>query len=212
MSRIRSSIPERRRRKRGAKINQFYIHQKWNSMFQNYCSYDLFGPNGLLLYQAIEQRECCGPRLDVRVQNTQGYNVLNLYIPSNFCSWETTLQVVDAAGHLLGYVEQNWSSFSASFNILNPLNEICLKVKGPGWGEGFMSDQDYQVLSADKSFSVGLITRVWQGLRREMFSREDKFLVQFPPDLEVSMKALLLSCTLLIDLLEHERQRQRRSS
>ncbi|XP_056408196.1 phospholipid scramblase 2-like [Hyla sarda] len=193
-------------------VSQFYINQKWNSMFQYSCTYDLLGPNGNLVYQATENRECCGPRMDVRVQDTQGYNVLHLLIPYECCSWETKLQVIDASGQLLGYIEQNWSFSSASFDILNPLNQICLKVKGPGWGEGFMSDRVFQVLSADKSFMVGHITRVWKGISKEMFSREDKFVVQFPPDLEVSMKAILLSCTLLIDLLEHERQRNERNS
>ncbi|XP_040271358.1 phospholipid scramblase 3-like [Bufo bufo] len=185
-------------------VSQFYIHQTWNGMFQGYCTYNLSGPNGQLVYQATEDRECCGPRLSVRVQNIQGYNVLNLYIPANFCSWETTLQVSDSSGQILGYVDQNWTAFSSSFDILNPHHEICLKVKGPGWGEGFMSDQVHQVLSADKSFSVGQITRVWRGL----LCRDDKFVLQFPPDLDVSMKALLISCTLLIDLLQHERNRK----
>ncbi|KAM3910128.1 phospholipid scramblase 3-like [Leptodactylus fuscus] len=189
-------------------ISQLYIHQKWSSMFQNYCTYDVLGPSGNLLYQATENRECCGPRMDVDVRNVQGYNVLNLQIPANFCSWETTLQVSDASGQLLGFVAQNWTFSSASFDLLNPMSEICLKVKGPGWGEGFMSDRDYQVLSADKSFSLGLIRRVWQGLGTEMFSREDKYMVQCPPDLDVAMKAVLMSCGLLIDLLEQERRRR----
>ncbi|XP_077116836.1 phospholipid scramblase 3-like isoform X2 [Ranitomeya variabilis] len=189
-------------------LTHVHINQKYNSVFQSYCSYDLCGSSGHLLYQATELREFCGPRIDVRVQNINGEQVLSLYMPSNFCSWETTLQVMDASGHLLGLIDQNWSFSSLSFDILNPLNQICLKVKGPGWGEGFMSDQVYQVLSADKSFLVGQITRVWRGLGQEMISREDKFVVQFTPDLEVSMKAVLVSCTLLIDLLEHQRRRQ----
>lgn len=192
-------------------ISQFFINQTWSSMFQGYCTYDLIGPTGQLLYQATELRECCGPRMNVAVQSLQGYNVLNLHMPANFCSWETTLQVIDGSGHLLGYIDKNLSSMAASFDILNPLNQICLKVKGPGWGQGIMSDHVYQVLSADKSFTVGQITRVWRGLAKEMFSGKDKFVLQFPPDLDVSMKATLISCTLLIDLLEHERRRSSNS-
>ncbi|XP_066444723.1 phospholipid scramblase 3-like isoform X2 [Eleutherodactylus coqui] len=189
-------------------VSHFYINQTWNHTFQNYCTYDLIGPNGHRVYEAKEYREFCGPRMDIRVQNLQGYNILNLLLPAHFCSWESTLQVIDASGHLLGFVEKNWSFSAASFDILRPDNQLCLKVQGPGWGEGFMSDQVYQVLSADKSFAVGQIIRVWQGLGREMFTREDKFVVQFPADLEVSMKAILIACTLMIDLLDHERRRQ----
>ncbi|XP_069811839.1 phospholipid scramblase 2-like [Dendropsophus ebraccatus] len=182
-----------------------------SSLFQSSCTYDLLGPHGALVYQAEENRECCGPRMDVRIRNIQGYNVFNMYIPSECCSWETRLQVADSSGQILGFIEQNWSFSAASFNVLDPLNQICLKVKGPGWGEGFMSDRVYQVLSADKAFMVGHITRVWKGFQKEMFSREDKYVVEFPPDMDVSMKAILVSCAMLIDLLEHERQRNSRN-
>ncbi|KAM4035983.1 phospholipid scramblase 4-like isoform 2-T2 [Anomaloglossus baeobatrachus] len=127
-------------------LTHVYVNQKYNSLFQTYCSYDVCGADGVLLYRAMEQQECCGPRIDVRIQNIQGQQVLSLHMPANFCSWETTLQVMDASGHLLGLIDQNWSFSALSFNIINPLNQICLKVKGPGWGEGFMSDQVYQDL------------------------------------------------------------------
>ncbi|XP_072006203.1 phospholipid scramblase 1-like isoform X2 [Engystomops pustulosus] len=188
-------------------ISQFYINQTCNSTFQSYCTYDLFGPSGELLYRATENRECCGPRMDISVQNVQGYNVLRLFIPSDFCSWETKLQVTDSSGNLLGYIEKNWTFSAASFNILNPSHEICLKVKGPGWGEGFMSDRVFRVLSADKSFLVGHITRVWRGMRKEMFSIKDKFVIEFPLDLDVTMKAMVIACNLFIDLLQHEEER-----
>ncbi|XP_056389297.1 phospholipid scramblase 1-like [Hyla sarda] len=194
-------------------VSRFYVNQTWSSVYQRYCTYDLLGPDGNLVYQAREKRKWCGPPMDVRVQNIQGCNVLTLYKPAVLFSWKSKLQVIDASDRLLGYIEKNFSFSSASFNILNPLNQICLKVEGPGWGEGFMSDRVFKVLSADKSAMVSHITRVWKGIGKEMFSREDNFVVQFPPNMEVSMKAILLCCTLLIDLLKHKRQRnQSRSS
>ncbi|PIO29623.1 hypothetical protein AB205_0130760 [Aquarana catesbeiana] len=89
---------------------------------------------------------------------------------------------------------------------------LCLKVKGPGWGEGFMSDQDYKVLSADKTTQIGVITRVWRGLSKEMFSIKDKYTINFPMDLHVSMKAMMMACALFIDLLEEERRRRNNSA
>ncbi|XP_075062235.1 phospholipid scramblase 1-like [Mixophyes fleayi] len=191
-----------------AQVSQFHVNQTKSSMFQTYCTYDLLSPDGLLVYQGVEERDCCGPRMDVKVRNTQGYNVLNLLLPSNFCSWDTILQISGSSGEPLGYIQKNWTSFTASFDILNTHNQICLKVKGPGWGEGFMSNIIYQVLSADKSVSVGSITRVWRGFSTELFNITDNYVVQFPRDLDVTMKAMLLACTIFIDLLSHEQHRE----
>ncbi|XP_040203125.1 phospholipid scramblase 3-like [Rana temporaria] len=189
------------------RANGLLMKQTRQSTFQSYTTYDLLGTDGQLVYQATEQRECCGPRMHLKVNNTQGYNVLNLLVPSNFCSWDTKLQVFCSSGELLGFIYKEWTSFSIKFDILDPSGLVCLKVKGPGWGEGFMSDQDYKVLSADKTTQIGVITRVWRGLRKEMFSIKDKYTINFPMDLHVSMKAMLMACALFIDLLEEERSR-----
>ncbi|XP_018431338.1 PREDICTED: phospholipid scramblase 2-like, partial [Nanorana parkeri] len=177
------------------------------SIFQSYCTYDLFGTDGQLVYKAMEQRECCGPRMDLKVQNTQGYDVLDLLVPSDCCSCDTKLQVSTSSGQLLGFIYKEWTSFSFNFDILDPLGLVCLKVKGPGWGEGFMSDLQFKVslrtqmiLSADKATQVGLITRVWRGFCKEMFSTKENYAVNFPMDLHVSMKAMVMACTLFIGL------------
>ncbi|XP_063806491.1 phospholipid scramblase 3-like [Pseudophryne corroboree] len=193
-------------------VSQFHVNQTQTSLWESHCIYDVISPDGLLVYGGIQHREFCGPTMDVRIHNTQGHNVLNLLLPSDFCSWDTTLQISDSSGNLLGYIEKNLASFTTSFNILNPFHQICLKVKGPGWGEDFMSDANYQVVSADKSVSVGLITRVWRGFSKEVFNPTDNYVVQFPHDLDVTMKAMLLACTMFIDLLLHEERRKRRNN
>ncbi|XP_077327345.1 phospholipid scramblase 3-like [Lithobates pipiens] len=193
------------------RVNGLLMKQTRVSTFQSYTTYDLFGTDGQLAYQATEQRECCGPRMDLKVNNAQGNNVLNLFLPSNFCDWDTKLQVFCSTGELLGYIYKEWTSFSIKFDILDPSGLVCLKVKGPGWGEGFMSDQEFKVLSSDKTTQVGVITRVWRGLRKEMFSMKDNYTINFPMDLNVSMKAMLMACTLFIDFLEEERRRKNNS-
>ncbi|XP_068129923.1 phospholipid scramblase 3-like [Hyperolius riggenbachi] len=193
-------------------VNELRIKQTRASVFQSYCTYDVLGPEGHLVYRATERRECCGPRMALTVTNTQGYNVLHLLVPFECCSCETKLQVSGSSGELLGYIDRNLTSFAASFDILDPSGLICLKVKGPGWGEGFMSDSHYQVLSVDKTTQVGVITRVWRGLKKEMFSIKDNYIMSFPLDLSANMKAMLLACTLFIDLLQEEANRNNSNS
>ncbi|XP_040203133.1 phospholipid scramblase 3-like [Rana temporaria] len=192
-------------------VNGLFMKETRSGIFQNYNTYDLFGTDGQLVYQATEQRECCGPRMDCRVANTQGYNVLNLLVPLECCSCDTKLQVSSSSGELLGYIIQEWTSFTLSFDILDPSGLVCLNVKGPGWGEGFMSDLHYKILSADRITQIGVITRVWRGLHNEMFSIKDNYTINFPMDLHVSMKAMLMASALFIDLLIEERRRRQRS-
>ncbi|XP_072255299.1 phospholipid scramblase 3-like [Pyxicephalus adspersus] len=192
-------------------VSELYVKQTRDSVFQNYCTYDLFDATGQLLYKAVEQREFCGPRLDLIVSSLQGYVVLHLLVPSNFCSWETKLQVSSSSGEILGYIEKNWTSFSASFDILDPSGGFLFKVKGPGWGESFMSDAHYRVFSSDTTTQIAVITRVWRGFLKEMLLSKDAYSIPFPLDLYVNGKVMLLACTLFIDLLYEENKRNERS-
>ncbi|XP_040190186.1 phospholipid scramblase 3-like [Rana temporaria] len=193
-------------------VNGLLMKQTRKSIFQIASTYDLFDTNGQLVYQATEKRKFFGPRMDLRVANTKGYNVLNLLVPLKWCSLNTKLQVSSSSGELLGYIVEQWTSLTLSFHILDPSGLVCLKVKGPGWGAGFMSDLHYKVLSADKTTQVGVITHVWRGLAKEMFSSKDNYTINFPMDLHVSMKAMLMACALFIDLLNEERRQRSQAS
>ncbi|XP_077327628.1 phospholipid scramblase 3-like isoform X2 [Lithobates pipiens] len=189
-------------------VNGLFMKKTRNVIFQNYNTYDLFGTDGQLVYQATEQRECCGPQMDCRVANTQGYNVLNLLVPFECCTCDTKLQVSSSSGEILGYIMQEWTSFTLSFDILDPSGLVCLNVKGPGWGEGFMSDLHYKILSADRITQIGVITRVWRGLSHELLGYKDNYTMDFPIDLHVSMKAMIMASALFIDLLIEKCKRQ----
>lgn len=55
-----------------------------------------------------------------------------------------------------------------------------------------------QVKTKDESRSVGRISKQWGGLLREALTDEDDFGLQFPLDLDVKVKAVLLGATFLI--------------
>lgn len=56
----------------------------------------------------------------------------------------------------------------------------------------------HQVLSKDGEHKVGKISKQWTGLLREMYTDADVFGINFPLDLDVKMKAVLLSTCFLI--------------
>lgn len=55
-----------------------------------------------------------------------------------------------------------------------------------------------QVKTKDESRSVGRISKQWGGLLREALTDADDFGLQFPLDLDVRVKAVLLGATFLI--------------
>ncbi|OWK05761.1 hypothetical protein Celaphus_00013015 [Cervus elaphus hippelaphus] len=59
-----------------------------------------------------------------------------------------------------------------------------------------------EVKSLDDKYVVGKISKHWTGLVRELFTDADNFGIQFPLDLDVKMKAVMLgACFLIVSLL-----------
>ncbi|OBS73493.1 hypothetical protein A6R68_15969, partial [Neotoma lepida] len=56
--------------------------------------------------------------------------------------------------------------------------------------------------SLDEQSLVGKISKQWSGLVREAFTDADNFGIQFPLDLDVKMKAVMLGACFLIRGLE----------
>lgn len=52
---------------------------------------------------------------------------------------------------------------------------------------------------------VGKISKQWSGLAREMFTDADFFGINFPMDLDVRMKAVMLGACFLIDAMFFEK-------
>ena len=100
---------------------------------------------------------------------------------------------------LLGTVTENWSSWRTSFSVRDAPRETVLTIKGP-WCES-SSNLEFQVRPADGEHKVGDIKKQWSGLGTELFTNADHFGINFPLDLDVKMKALLLGACLLIDLM-----------
>ncbi|XP_065889206.1 phospholipid scramblase 1-like [Dysidea avara] len=63
-----------------------------------------------------------------------------------------------------------------------------------------------KVMSNDGSQQVDKISKQWSGLVKEYFTDDDNFGIQFPMDLDVKMKAVMMGACFLIDFMFFERQ------
>ena len=114
------------------------------------------------------------------------------------------MEVQSPPGTVIGYVEQDCSFIYPWFSLKNADEETVLKIKGPLCACKCCWDVEFSILSADGSNEVGKISKKWSGLTKEYFTDADNFGVQFPMDLDVKMKAVMLGATFLIDFMFFE--------
>uniref|UniRef100_A0A4W5KUP3 Phospholipid scramblase n=1 Tax=Hucho hucho TaxID=62062 RepID=A0A4W5KUP3_9TELE len=114
------------------------------------------------------------------------------------------LEVQAPPGNTVGYVVQQWHPFSPKFIIENEHREAVLRLHGPFCGWSCLPDVDFEIVTMDEVDKIGKISKQWTGLLREAFTDADNFGIQFPMDLDVKMKAVMIGACFLIDFMFFE--------
>ncbi|XP_048373730.1 phospholipid scramblase 3 [Sphaerodactylus townsendi] len=203
-------------------IDQILIHQKVELVeafigFEGNNKYEILNSLGQQIFHAEEQndcctRNCCGSlrRFSMRVEDTAGREVLRMVRPLKCVScWcpccLQELEVQCPPGITIGHVVQTWHPFMPKFSIQNAEKETVLRVLGPCFAFSCGGDVTFEVKTLDESRGVGRISKQWSGLLKEVFTDTDNFGIQFPMDLDVKIKAVLLGACFLIDFMFFEK-------
>ncbi|XP_078266560.1 phospholipid scramblase 1-like isoform X1 [Rhinoraja longicauda] len=202
-------------------VDQLLVHQQVELLealtgFETNNKFQIKNSLGQQIFFAAEENDCCTRNccgnmrpFDMKIINPFGQEIMSLYRPLKCtgCCFPCCLQEIEVMappGQPIGYVIQTWHPCLPKFTVQNEKREPVLKIDGPCCICG-CGDVDFRITNLDETESVGKITKQWTGLLREAFTDADNFGIQFPLDLDVKVKAVLLAATFLIDFLFFEK-------
>ncbi|XP_069474413.1 phospholipid scramblase 2-like isoform X2 [Ambystoma mexicanum] len=205
-------------------IDQILIHQQVELLevltgFETNNKYEIKNALGQRVFFAAEENDCCtrtfcGPARSfvMTIIDNMGREVIRLHRPfrcsSCFCPCcLQELEVQSPPGTTVGYVVQNWHPCLPKFTVQNERKEGVLKISGPCILCSCCADVNFEVKSLDECQAVGRISKQWSGFVKEAFTDADNFGIQFPMDLDVKIKAVLLGACFLIDFMFFEQQK-----
>ncbi|XP_074657461.1 phospholipid scramblase 1-like [Tubulanus polymorphus] len=204
-------------------VDQLLVHQQIELLeaftgFETNNKYEIKNSMGQRVYFAAEDtscctRNCCGPSrpFEIQIMDNSGREVIHLHRPlrCSTCWCPCCLQKVEVSapvGNNIGYIKQAWSICSPKFYIQDSKEETVLQIQGPCFHCSICGDVEFQVLSADGDVQVGKISKQWSGFAKELFTDADNFGIQFPMDLDVNIKAVMVGAVFLIDFMFFEKE------
>ncbi|XP_062341443.1 phospholipid scramblase 1 [Osmerus eperlanus] len=202
-------------------VDQILVHQKIELLealtsFETNNQYEIKNSLGQMIYTAKEDndcctRNCCGTlrRFQMKIKDLHDQEVIHIVRPFRCasCCFPCCLQEMEVQsppGTTVGYVVQEWHPFIPKFSIQGASKETLLKIEGPFCACKCCQDVVFKVMGKDGDNVIGQITKQWSGMVKEMFTDTDNFGIQFPMDLDVKIKAVLLGACFLIDFMFFE--------
>jgi uncharacterized protein YxjI len=106
------------------------------------------------------------------------------------------IQVADANGNHLGYLQSKAFSLGGAFRVFSADGAEVALVKGDwkGW--------NFRLLSGETE--IGVITKKWAGLGKELFTSADNYMISIHGAPDPSVNVLLLASGLAIDTVLKE--------
>ncbi|XP_051285107.1 phospholipid scramblase 2 isoform X1 [Dicentrarchus labrax] len=205
-----------------AQIDQILIHQKVELLeafigFETNNQYEIKNSLGQKIYKAKEKNDCCTRNccgslrsFDMKIKDNMDREVIRLIRPFRCVScWcpccLQEMEVQAPPGTTIGYVKQDWHPFLPRFSIQGANKETMMKLEGPCFACNCCGDVNFELKGKDSDKSIGRISKQWSGLLKEVFTDTDNFGIQFPLDLDVKMKAVLMGACFLIDFMFFEK-------
>ncbi|XP_075703493.1 phospholipid scramblase 2-like [Rhinoderma darwinii] len=176
-------------------INQLTVREKFTVSQGLGRTFDVLNHLGQRLFQAEQNVACCGPLYDVKIRDNRGNEVLQL-LEHCACTCTREMEVQCPPGCPVGYVELHLKTMVTHLSVMNSSKDVILLILGPGFQTNIFGNVTFEVKSRDEQNIVGIIK-----------TESDHLLLSFPLDLEVTVKAMLLSSAMYLDHLINVKRR-----
>nr|XP_012617862.1 phospholipid scramblase 2-like [Microcebus murinus] len=202
-------------------INQLIVCQRFDllevlSNLETSKTYEIMNNQGQRIYFAEERYnwflQClCGSSrpFTMTIYDNVGRDVIALHKALRCsCCWSSCypqkLKVESPPGETIGYVYQYFHPFFPKFKIKNENKEDIMKIRGPCVLFCCLTNLNFNLLPMDEQMVIGKISKPYPGFVRRLLRNGNTFGIQFPFDLDVKMKALILGASFLIDYMYFE--------
>lgn len=130
--------------------------------------------------------------LDLQIFDAQGGELLRIKRPFYFIFSEMT--ITNAQSGLVGHVRKRFGILYKKYDLSNAQGLVFARIKAPLWRLW-----TFPVIDS-RNEPVGVISKKWGGVVKEVFTDADRFQVEFPPSAGSTEKAVLLAGALSVDL------------
>ena len=132
---------------------------------------------------------------EIEIKGLNGEKVLK--VKKRFALFLSKVEVFDENNRIIGVLKQKFS-FKSKFEILDPIGNLICNLQGNlvGWNFKFMKDNK----------ELGLVTKKWSGLGKEMFTSADNYILEIKDVVEKtsSVRLLILAAVICIDMVIKE--------
>ncbi|XP_053574399.1 phospholipid scramblase 3 [Bombina bombina] len=178
-------------------VNQLLVQEKFTTAQRIGRAFQVMNEAGQQMFQANEQVRCCRSVPDLTFRDPSGRGVIDVTQNCKCSCSEIVIEVNASPGQCIGYVAWMWNTFATHIVVKNINQEAILLILGPGLQTCIFGNVNFEIKSRDEQHTVGMIR-----------SENDTFVVSFPVDLDVTIKALLLAAGYYLNTAIYGKRRQ----
>jgi hypothetical protein len=178
--------------------------------FEMKNQYDVFGEDQMPAFRVEEQGAGIGSFLKrvifgtfrwftAHVVDLQTQSVL-LRIRRPWKFYFHRIFVEGPNGEPIGSIVRRWTFFRRIYSVYDPAGNEIMTLFGPFWRPWTF---EFRAPGSDQP--LGMIQKRWSGLLKEMFTDADNFGIDMSSVADPTLKSLLFSATVLIDVVHFER-------
>ena len=187
-----------------------YLFKEHVGLFKAHNNYDIYDPKSkeIILYcreknlnifykiiRTIKSSLKMLTPFEIGITHLNGQKVLK--VKKNL-SLIAKVEIFDENNNMVGYFKQKVWTFSNTFEIYNEKDKLLCKLTGKilGW--------NFKFLKGEKE--VGLVTKKWAGIGKEMFTSADNYILEIKNKVEKDspLRLIMLAAVVCIDMVINE--------